>query len=303
MPPNPKRPFNALGPFDDEQVLHADDPRPQRVAQYPASETMRTPHARRAPNDLLADLSNDEEMQAQYNVTTGVTVAAFLYVERGPGQGQLLQVAEGAVVIGRSSVSDLRLQHPSISRRHAQIRRSGERFFVKDLGSQNGTFVNGRRIDTEVEIRMGSALSLGNALVQLRGPVSKPQRPNHPPVANSITKTGPIADIAQTQRQPVQKRVEEKDEEAPARSNVALLVGVGLLCLLVAGGLGYFFLQSPEVPAPRPKEAAKPKSATPEVETTVLGDADKKKQIDEAIAKKMAASAETVEVESEAPAV
>jgi pSer/pThr/pTyr-binding forkhead associated (FHA) protein len=94
---------------------------------------------------------------------------AFLYVERGPGAGQLASIRQGALIIGRASVSDLRLQHASISRRHAQLTRDGERFFVRDLGSQNGTYVNQTKIATEIEVELGDQIAVGNAVLVLRG--------------------------------------------------------------------------------------------------------------------------------------
>ena len=102
---------------------------------------------------------------------------AFLYVERGPGVGQLLPIKQGVLVLGRASTSDLRLQHPSISRRHAQLTRRGDHLTLKDLGSQNGTYVNRARLAGEIELRSGDELALGNALLQLRGPGPTPQRP------------------------------------------------------------------------------------------------------------------------------
>jgi pSer/pThr/pTyr-binding forkhead associated (FHA) protein len=94
----------------------------------------------------------------------------FLYVEQGPGAGQLIPLKQGALVLGRSSSCDLRLQHPSISRRHAQLSRQADRVILRDMGSQNGTFVNRIRLYGEVELRHGDQLSLGNAVLRLRAP-------------------------------------------------------------------------------------------------------------------------------------
>ncbi len=128
------------------------------------------------PTAIYDTENADQEMQAQYGVRETEYKPAFLYVERGPGAGQLLEVKQGVVVIGRASVSDLRIQHPSISRRHAQIKRVAEQFFVKDLSSQNGTFVNKQRLATEIELKVGDSIALGNALVRLRGPMVKGEK-------------------------------------------------------------------------------------------------------------------------------
>ena len=170
---NPKRPHRRRPQpgLRDEDFLRADDPRPQRVTQYPVMTGPRRPSQEAIPTSLLDPNQQDEELRASYDADAEhVYKSVFLYVERGPGQGQLVQVRQGQLVIGRASVSDLRLQHPSISRRHAMLIRTGEQFYVRDLGSQNGTFVNHERIAGEVEVRAGDMLSIGNALLKLRFP-------------------------------------------------------------------------------------------------------------------------------------
>lgn len=187
-PPNPKRPprpprppgtqapqdSDVELPFDDDEVdpLQADDPRPQRVPQFPAGARRRR---RQGPGGRS---NSDRELASHFDTSNEYSdpgyVPAFLYVERGPGAGQLVPVRQGALVIGRSSSSDLRLQHPSISRRHAHLTRRGDRFFLKDLSSQNGTFLNRHRIASEVELMPGDEVSLGNALLRLRGPGGTP---------------------------------------------------------------------------------------------------------------------------------
>jgi hypothetical protein len=105
---------------------------------------------------------------------------AFLYVERGPGAGQLVPVKQGEFVLGRASTAELRLQHPSVSRRHAQITRQGDRFTLKDLGSQNGTFINRKRVTAETEVYAGDEIALGSAIVRLRG-TGLPESPHPAP--------------------------------------------------------------------------------------------------------------------------
>ncbi|HEY0881318.1 MAG TPA: FHA domain-containing protein, partial [Archangium sp.] len=198
MPPT-KRP-SQQDPVTDEQVLQADDPRPQRVAQLPASGRRVAKKIEEHIPTSIFDTEADQEMQAEYGVQGTEFKPAFLYVERGPGAGQLLEVKQGAVVVGRASVSDLRLQHPSISRRHTQIKRVGEQFFVKDLGSQNGTFVNKERIATEVEVKPGDSIALGNALLRLRGPLAKGEKLPGQPAG-----TDPIAPVIEAKPAPVEK--------------------------------------------------------------------------------------------------
>jgi hypothetical protein len=95
---------------------------------------------------------------------------AFLYVDRGPGAGQLIPVKQGEVIIGRISTADLRLNHPSVSRSHARLTRRGDEFTLEDLGSQNGTYVNRRKIRGRTFVSGGDEITVGTALLKLRGP-------------------------------------------------------------------------------------------------------------------------------------
>ena len=119
---------------------------------------------------------------------------AFLYVERGPGSGQLFPIKPGTSTIGRGSDSDIRLLHPSISRKHARLSLRRDRFFVQDLGSQNGTLVNRARIERETELLPGDSLSIGNAVLKLRGSAAvssgEARRKERTLDASSSSKTG-----------------------------------------------------------------------------------------------------------------
>jgi len=77
-------------------------------------------------------------------------------------EGRRIPVADRPVVIGRLSSCDIPLGDPQVSRRHAEVRRDPEGFTVFDLGSTNGTVVNGspvreRRLADGDELRIGSA--------------------------------------------------------------------------------------------------------------------------------------------------
>lgn len=76
--------------------------------------------------------------------------------------GRRIPVADRPVVIGRLSTCDIPLGDPQVSRRHAEVRRDAEGFCLSDLGSTNGTVVNGapvreRRLADGDEVRIGSA--------------------------------------------------------------------------------------------------------------------------------------------------
>jgi Protein of unknown function (DUF3662)/FHA domain len=74
--------------------------------------------------------------------------------------GRDLTLERGVTVIGRSSGSDIVLDDPNVSRRHAEIRRVGDGYSLVDLGSTNGTEVNGQRVG-ETSLMNGDVIGVG----------------------------------------------------------------------------------------------------------------------------------------------
>jgi hypothetical protein len=181
-------------PFDEREAtpLNADDPSPQRVTTYPA----RTGRKRRAGRDTIGPAS-------MATVAGAGAQEVFLYAEHGPGTGQLLPVGEGTLVLGRSSSCDLRLPHASISRRHARLTRRGERLYLEDLGSQNGTFLDDERLAGPRELQVGQRIHIGPAVLRLRVPgtnarTDRPRRRPRPPRAEPVVRPVRIAVLAAT---------------------------------------------------------------------------------------------------------
>jgi pSer/pThr/pTyr-binding forkhead associated (FHA) protein len=71
---------------------------------------------------------------------------------------------EGCFVLGRSRGCDLTLKSPDASRRHAEISALSTGYLIRDLGSTNGTFVNGERIE-ERELHTGDRVEIGGDLI------------------------------------------------------------------------------------------------------------------------------------------
>jgi cell division septation protein DedD len=80
--------------------------------------------------------------------------------QSGGDAGSRYPLTESLTVIGRSPECDLRITDPSISRRHAEIRQDGDGVRISDLGSTNGTSVNGRPV-RERRIEPGDRVELG----------------------------------------------------------------------------------------------------------------------------------------------
>src|SRR6266852_4799357 len=72
-------------------------------------------------------------------------------------------IAVPRVIIGSGKEADVVIDDPTVSRKHALIRRRFGRYAVTDLGSTNGTYVNGRRIKRSATIKPGDKLTFGAA--------------------------------------------------------------------------------------------------------------------------------------------
>ena len=85
---------------------------------------------------------------------------------RRPPVGLLEGAAGGRLLLGRSPGCQLVFADDTVSRRHAELRFADDRWMLRDLGSVNGTWVNGRRI-MEAQVAPGDEIQLGGLAVRL----------------------------------------------------------------------------------------------------------------------------------------
>jgi ABC transport system ATP-binding/permease protein len=135
------------------------------VAQRPRSATVTA----LTPGQLWALRRADFRELAVRYPSLGVTAGRLAAARLGDTERQLshepravleLRPLQDALTIGRDPRNDLVLDDPRVSRRHALLRRVGDSFRIEDLGSTNGSFLNGRRVD-RADLREGDHLQLG----------------------------------------------------------------------------------------------------------------------------------------------
>jgi pSer/pThr/pTyr-binding forkhead associated (FHA) protein len=85
---------------------------------------------------------------------------ALLVVKRGPNAGSQFLIEKDVTTAGRHPESDIFLDDITVSRRHAEIRRKDSGFFVHDMGSLNGTYVNRERVEN-TQLAHGDELQIG----------------------------------------------------------------------------------------------------------------------------------------------
>ena len=86
--------------------------------------------------------------------------SALLVVQRGPGAGNRFLLDTDLSTVGRHPESDIFLDDITVSRRHVEFRRDQGKFRVRDVGSLNGTYLNGDRVD-EAELANGDEVRIG----------------------------------------------------------------------------------------------------------------------------------------------
>lgn len=137
----------------------------------------------------LADLITDTAVEQGWRLEGPVTVtlaeggkSGSVHIETAFEQGDLppwatltgtdnrnkLSVHHNRAVVGRSADADVTIPNPNVSRRHALLWRESERFWIADLGSANGTLVNGEPVFEVVEIVPADLILFGNASFLLR---------------------------------------------------------------------------------------------------------------------------------------
>ena len=82
---------------------------------------------------------------------------------------QFFELNHGITYLGRSAINDVQIKDNYVSREHLLLRRLGDKILVRDLGSKNGTFVNGKQIQSgiEVEVKEGASIVIGMSVICL----------------------------------------------------------------------------------------------------------------------------------------
>jgi diguanylate cyclase (GGDEF)-like protein len=127
---------------------------------------------RRASSELASTPAWTDEPPTVRMLAVPVALAAVvaradratLTVLVGLNAGQAFALSAGQTIVGRSHDAQIPVEDPGISRRHLCVWRQGERFMLDDLGSANGVFVNGARIQ-HTELVDGDRIQVGPSVV------------------------------------------------------------------------------------------------------------------------------------------
>lgn len=122
-----------------------------------------------------------------------------LIVRRGPQPNQIYELNKGVVTIGRDITNDIVINDPEVSRHHLRLTQGGGGYTVEDLGSTNGTFVNGQRLTGAHPLSHGDMLGLGETVTlayESTAPGLGAERPGQPATMVSGSEQGTLGDYA-----------------------------------------------------------------------------------------------------------
>jgi pSer/pThr/pTyr-binding forkhead associated (FHA) protein len=124
---------------------------------------------------------------------------ATLVIRQGAQAGMSFPIRGNQVIIGREEGADIVLQDPESSRRHSRISWQGGRYVVEDLGSTNGTFVNGVQITMPQVLNPGDSVGIGQTAMVFQTSFAQatdvlqgalPQMPAYTPASEQAEENG-----------------------------------------------------------------------------------------------------------------
>ncbi len=94
-----------------------------------------------------------------------------LRIMSGPSKGETFDLRDEVYTIGRSPDNNIQVLDKTVSRKHLKIFRKKNEYFIEDLKSRNGTFVNGARVQAgdKIEVKKGVPLAVGRVFLHLSG--------------------------------------------------------------------------------------------------------------------------------------
>ncbi len=202
------------------------------------------------------------QLVAQALAAQGAPAVARVFVKKGPDTGSelLLDESERRRVVGRGAGVDWSLEDPDLSRRQVEIHRRGSELFVKDLGSKNGSYLNGQRLEAgkdtvwPIDVALGiGQTELGyvdpvrDALEHLETTADERMRDDDsvdpPGAVQAPVSEAPVVSSGVDPERPNPARLEPAPRKgaAPARQGlrlldlVVLVIGVSVLSLSLIG--------------------------------------------------------------------
>jgi hypothetical protein len=104
----------------------------------------------------------EERRRAGPDLRAGVQPRLEVVAAMGHEPGAVFELSDGGATMGRSSGADIEVDDPFASSAHARIFPRGDFMFIEDMGSTNGTFLNGRQLRRAEQLKMADKIRIGD---------------------------------------------------------------------------------------------------------------------------------------------
>jgi len=166
-----------------------------------------------------------------------------LIVRRGPQPNQIYELNKDIITLGRDITNDIVINDPECSRHHCRLTRGGGGYTLEDLGSTNGTFVNGQRLTGARPLAGGDVVGLGETVTLGYESTIPAAEPSQQPTMPGSAPAQPVYQQPQVsyQQAPQQQYVPpappapqyQYQEPAPSGGGLGRWFFIGCGCLIV----------------------------------------------------------------------
>jgi pSer/pThr/pTyr-binding forkhead associated (FHA) protein len=134
-------------------------------------------------------------------------------VRSGPEPGKTFPLEREEVFMGRDLANEITISDPEVSRRHARFIMQDDTIMLEDLGSTNGTFLNGARISTPQQLRAGDVITLGENIVMVF------EKSRYDPDATVVSSSAVQTVQPQPQQPPKPRSFQQPVENTPSQQS------------------------------------------------------------------------------------
>ena len=169
-------------------------------------------------------------------------MAQFQFVMRsGPTPGVTFPLEGDQLTIGRDSTNAVAINDAEISRKHARMMFQGGTYGLEDLGSTNGSFVNGQRLAGPVVLKPGDVVSLGEQIVLMYDAIAGDAGATVAVSRKAVQPSPPAYSAPQQSYAPPPQQHYSAPPPAAKKSNMTpIIIGVGAL-LFICACAGFFW--------------------------------------------------------------
>jgi len=164
-----------------------------------------------------------------------------LTMRSGPVPGTVYSLEGEQLTIGRDSTNEIAVNDAEVSRRHARLTFQGGKFVLEDLGSTNGTFVNGQRLTGPRVLKSGEVISLGEQIVFVYEAVESDPGATMVSPRKAVAVARPIAPPPPAPQPYAGQVPASAPAPAPRKMNLLpIVIALGMF-LLICACIGFFW--------------------------------------------------------------